>query len=508
MNIIKQNPSEVVKYVSRRRLINFGRYINAKMECKPFHLVYYEILNRFAHGEIKKLIVQQPPQHGKSEGSSRLLPAFMLGLNPDLKICIGSYSASVAKSFNSDVQKIIDTREYRELFPDTFLSGMSGAAFNNIAKRNSDLLEIVGHRGYLYVVGRGGSLTSKSVDVMIMDDLYKDYAEGNSPVIREAAWKWYTTVVRTRLHNDSQELIVFTRWNEDDIIGRIEKSGETIIEVHSWSDIQNIPKGAWVRINFEAIKTGEPTEIDERREGEPLWEEKHSLDSLIANRRLDPVQFNCLYQGNPSSVEGRLFHPFKTYIAKEEYGSYIRSGCYIDVADEGSDMLCAFCYDVYKSDNVTYNEQKRKFEPIIYALITDIIATDAPTEITAVTVPDMINRNGTQKVWVESNNGGSQYGKTISKKIKATTTLFYQGANKESRVITASAAVNAQIIFPFGWETRFKFVHDHLEGFLRNFRANEHDDIEDALTGVYEKELADGNILPYGMAKRGVKVRN
>lgn len=126
----------------------------------------------------------------------------------------------------------------------------------NTYLRNSDVIEMVGRKGSLRVVGRGGSLTSKTVDVSILDDVYKDYAEGNSPIVRAAAWKWYTTVVRTRLHNDSQELIVFTRWHDDDLIGRIEKSGETIIDVKCWADLEDVTPGAWVRINFEGLKTG------------------------------------------------------------------------------------------------------------------------------------------------------------------------------------------------------------------------------------------------------------
>jgi len=94
-----------------------------------------------------------------------------------------------------------------------------------------------------------------------MDELYKNYAEGNSPIIREASWKTYTSTATTRLHNDSQELIVFTRWNDDDLIGRLEKSGELIIDIKSLKDLENIPYGAWVRINFEAIKESESTEV-------------------------------------------------------------------------------------------------------------------------------------------------------------------------------------------------------------------------------------------------------
>lgn len=448
------------------------------------------------------------PTHN-SEGSSRKLPAFMLGLNPDTKICIGSYAATIARDFNRDVQRIIDTPKYREIFPKTFLNGSNVVTMANTYLRNSDVIEMVGHKGSLRVVGRGGALTSKTVDVMIMDDVYKDYSEGNSPIVRNAAWKWYTTVVKKRLHNKSQELIVFTRWHEEDLIGKIEKGGEKIIDIKSWDSIKNIPDGAWVRINFEALKTGEPNEIDPREPGAALWESMHSRAKLERERALDPIQFQCLDQGNPGSAEGRLYrNPFRTYVDKSEWGTFVRSGNYTDVADEGDDFTFSACYDVYKSGNEAWNEQKKRFEPVLYALITDMVFTQENTEVTAVTVPEMINRCGTQKAWIESNNGGAGFEKLIRKKIKAISEPFYQGANKESRIITNSASVNAQIIMPLGWEERFPKIHEHVTGFLRDFPANEHDDPEDGLTGIYEKELADGDTRPYSQATRGIKRRN
>ena len=448
------------------------------------------------------------PTHN-SEGSSRKLPAFMLGLNPDTTICIGSYAATIARDFNRDVQRIIDTPKYREIFPKTFLNGSNVVTMANTYLRNSDVIEMVGHKGSLRVVGRGGALTSKTVDVMIMDDVYKDYSEGNSPIVRNAAWKWYTTVVKKRLHNKSQELIVFTRWHEEDLIGKIEKGGEKIIDIKSWDSIKNIPDGAWVRINFEALKTGEPNEIDPREPGAALWESMHSRAKLERERALDPIQFQCLDQGNPGSAEGRLYrNPFRTYVDKSEWGTFVRSGNYTDVADEGDDFTFSACYDVYKSGNEAWNEQKKRFEPILYALITDMVFTQENTEVTAVTVPEMINRCGTQKAWIESNNGGAGFEKLIRKKIKAISEPFYQGANKESRIITNSASVNAQIIMPLGWEERFPKIHEHVTGFLRDFPANEHDDPEDGLTGIYEKELADGDTRPYSQATRGIKRRN
>lgn len=491
---------------ARRNLLWFAQYADPKFQATPFHCAYYKILDKFAKGNIRKLIVQAPPQSGKSQGSSRFLPSDMLGINPDLKIGILSYASNIATDFNRDCQRIIDTPEYRAVFPDTTLNGSNVVTISDSYLRNSSVFEIVGHRGGLRAVGRGGALTSKTLDVAIMDDLFKDSQEGNSPVIRESAWNWYTKVVRTRLHNDSQELIVFTRWHEDDIIGRV-LAREKHIFATEWADLENVPADTWVVVNFEAIKTGAPTEIDPREPGQALWPERHSLEKLKAARAIDPVGFECLYQGNPGSAEGRLYQPFKTYTEKAEYGHYVRSGCYVDVADEGDDFTAAIAYDIYNSGNEVWNEKAKRFEPLLFALVTDIEYTDASAEVTAVTIPRLINTNNVQKAWIESNNGGSQFEKVIRPKVRALTIPFYQGANKESRIITNAPFVNQHIIFPFAWEYRWPEAYRHLTGFLRNFSANAHDDIEDCLTGLLEKEIIPGNAKPYEAAHRGVMVR-
>lgn len=491
---------------ARRSLLWFAQYLQPEFQPTPFHRSYYRILDMFAKGRLRKLIIQAPPQHGKSQGSSRFLPAYLLGLNPDLKVCICSYAATIAKDFNRDVQRLIDCEKYQSVFPETYLNNSNVVTVSSHYLRNQDVFETVGHIGSLRVVGRGGSLTSKTVDVGILDDLYKDSAEANSPQVRQTAWDWYTKVFCTRLHNQSRQLIVFTRWHPEDIIGKILES-EDVVEVKNWVDFDNIPEGAWVLVNFEAIKTGEPTEIDERCEGEALWESRHSLERMKQQKSLDPVGFECLYQGNPGGAEGRLYQPFKTWVEKSDWGTFVRRGCYIDVADEGDDFLFAATYDIYKSDNIFYNEKTRRFEPLLFALITGFEYTDENTDITTVTVPRLINTQGSERVWVESNNGGAQYEKTIKKKIRALTVPFYQGANKESRIVTNAPFVNQHIIMPLGWETQFPKVYEHLTGFLRKFDANAHDDDADGLTGIYEKEIADGNTKPYGQSSRGVKVR-
>lgn len=499
------NAQLFLQEAARRRLIWFAQYMQPSFQATPFHKAYYRVLDYFAEKKIKNLIIQAPPQHGKSLGSSRILPASILGQYPDTKVAICSYAATVAKDFNRDVQRLIDSPEYHAIYPDTTLNGSNVVTVATNYLRNSDVFEIVNHTGSLRVVGRGGSLTSKTVDVMIFDDLYKDAQEANSPQVRQTAWDWYTKVARTRLHNDSQQLIVFTRWHPEDIIGKILES-EDVIVAEKWSDFDNVPSNSWVLVNFEAIKTGMPTEIDSREPGQALWPERHSLERLQAQRAIDPVGFQCLYQGDPGNAEGKLYQPFKTWIEKSDWGTYVRSGNYTDVADEGDDFLFSACYDIYKSDNQMWNEKTRRFEPLLFALITDVVYTDESTDVTSVTVPRMINAAGTQKAWIESNNGGSQFEKTIKKKMRALTVPFYQGANKEARIVTNAPFVNQHIIMPFGWETRYPKFYNHLTGFLRKFDANAHDDDADGLTGIYEKEIADGNIKPYNAQSRGVRV--
>ena len=446
------------------------------------------------------------PTHN-SQGSSRFLPAFLLGLNPDLKIVIGSYNADQAKSFNRDVQRIVNSEAYRAVFPDTFFNN-GKLRMDNVYLCNSEVSEPVGHSGFVRAVGRNGALTGKSVDILILDDVYKDYNEANSPIIREQAFKWYSSVCRTRLHNDSQELIVFTRWHEDDLIGRIEAAGEPIIELASFEQLRDIPFGSWVHINFPALKVGAPTEIDPREEGEALWEAKHSKKKLLATKALDPNMFECLYQGNPSSAESRLYGEFKTYVDRAEYGTLIRKGCCVDVADKGTDCLCSITYDVVRSPNAAYNEEKKRFEPILFLLVTDIILTEEGTDVTYVTVPRQINMQGSQVVWVESNNGGEQFAKTIAKKVKASVKSFFNSSNKETRIITNASAVMQSVVFPYGWDTTYPKAYAHLSKFLRNFVANAHDDIEDCLTMMCEKEILSGNTKPYSMMRRGIRRNN
>ena len=254
-----------LQLVPQENLLSFTRHTLPAFAPAPFHIAYYEVLTRFAMGEIKKLMITMPPQHGKSEGATRRLPAFVLGQDPDKRIAIVSYNTIKARKFNRELQRIMDDDHYYELFPQTLLAGQAsyqeqGRRSRNYA-RNSDECEIVGYQGSFKTIGVGGSLTGEPVDMLIMDDLYKDASSAWSPVIRQNVADWYDTVASTRLHNDSQQLLVFTRWHMEDLAGRLlEQEGV-------YDPIEN-PQG-WLLVSFPAIQNRPPSEQDPRAEGEP-----------------------------------------------------------------------------------------------------------------------------------------------------------------------------------------------------------------------------------------------
>ena len=462
--------SDVQIRAAQRNFMLFSSAVFPQLHFAAFHINYYRILQAFADGRIKRLIVTMPPQHGKSLGSTLLLPSFLLGRNPNLRIAIASYSDTFAKLFGKKAQRIICGAPYKVIFPDTALDSGKGEYL-----RTASEAEIVGYKGSLKAVGRGGGLTGNPVDIMIMDDLYKDSAEGNSPTIRDAAWEWYTSVARTRLHNNSQELIVFTRWHEDDLIGRIEQT-ERVITLTSLDDINNLPQGQgiWAKVNFEAIKESAPTEIDPRPEGEPLWEERHSIESLTAKRRLDTHNFECLYQGKPASREGLLYSAFNTYNELPPPAEIIKRTAYVDTADTGEDYLCAISYVVAKDG---------------YCYITDILYTQEPMEVTEQATANLLTRNDCRSASIESNNGGRGFARNVQRLApRVKVEWFHQSGNKESRILSNSATVQHNILMPSDWSLRFPLFYAHLTAYKRLFRANTHDDCADAITGIAERE--------------------
>lgn len=458
---------------SRTNLLSFTKATMPTFDPAEFHVRYYGKLTDFAFGKIKKLMVFMPPQHGKSEGSTRRLPAFVEGIDPDKKIAVVSYSSPKARKFNREIQRVIDTPEYHEIFPDTCLNASNVTTVAGSWLRNADECEIVGHRGGFKTVGVGGPLTGDPVDMLIMDDIYKDAKTAWSPTVRESVEDWYDTVAETRLHNDSQQLIVFTRWHESDLAGKLLK------EQGVYDPVEN-PRG-WVVVVYQAIKMGAPTEYDPRQEGEALWPERHNLEKLESVRVRNNHVFQSLYQQDPKPAEGLMYEQgFREYEIIP-YSKKAVKKAYVDTADTGQDYLCAICY--VETETANY--------------VTDILYTQKPMEYTEPKTAELLSKNGTEEAIIESNNGGRGFARAVEKQCrvmqnnKTKFKWFHQTENKAIRIFSNSAAVQNLTYFPKGWENLWPAFYTAITSYMK-IGSNAHDDAPDCLTGTVERRSKGG----------------
>ena len=334
-----------IKERARRKMKYFIPYTMPTYSMQWFHEVLADKLDKFLFtDEIKRLMVFAPPQHGKSEICSRRFPAFALGNFPELKIAGCSYNSTLAANFNRSLQRVIDSQEYHDLFPETRLNE---ANIRTVARgnylRNSEIFEIVGKEGFYKAAGVGSALTGTAVDIGIIDDPYKDAMEAYSETIRSSKWEWYESVFETRLHNASKILIILTRWHHDDLAGRLLKYAE-----------DNPAGEQWDVVHFQALKEKQTThEKDQRQYGEALWPDRHNKERLDQKRDKSPTTFQSLYQGNPTPEGGNMIKTdwFGWFgISDLQPGARVKftgDGAFTEKETNDPTALLAYVYDGY-----------------------------------------------------------------------------------------------------------------------------------------------------------------
>ena len=295
-------PADIELVDARKKMFSFAKFMQPLYVWNWHHEVLANALDDFRTGKIKRLMVFMPPQHGKSEFTSRLFPSFCFGNNPDEKIILCSYSASLAKSLNRDIQQYIDTNNYSLLFPDTILPDVRDSKYT----RTSERFDMVDYKGYLISVGVGGSMTGNRADKLIIDDPHKDREEACSPDLNEKVYTWYKDVAKTRTHNNSGILLIQTRWDTNDLAGRLLQRQEQAIKDGD-EDADR-----WTVICFPAIKENNDNPQDPRQVGDALWPAWHNLRRLNDIRGESLRTFQSLYQQNPTPVQagGECYRSF------------------------------------------------------------------------------------------------------------------------------------------------------------------------------------------------------
>jgi len=243
------------------------------------HALMAKKFEAIAKGEMKRVIINMPPRHTKSEFASYLLPSWFLGLHPAKKIIQCSNTADLAVGFGRKVRNLVDSDQYSTVFPGVSLRQDSKAAGRWATNKN----------GEYFAIGVGGTVTGKGADLLIIDDPHSEQeaalAAGN-PEIYQKVYEWYTSGPRQRLQPGGAIVIVMTRWGEADLTGRV------------LQDALKREKGEeWELIELPAIMPS----------GNPLWPEFWSIDELEALKEELPVaKWNAQYQQKPTGEEGAL----------------------------------------------------------------------------------------------------------------------------------------------------------------------------------------------------------
>jgi len=238
------------------------------------HKIYAEKLNRIANGELKRLIVNMPPRHTKSEFASHLFPAFFMGRHPKAKLIQTTHTGELAIRFGRKAKNMIESSEYEKVFPGVGLAADSKAA----GRWESN------HGGEYFAAGVGGAITGRGADLLIIDDPHSEQ-DALSPTVLESHYEWYTSGPRQRLQPGGAIVLVMTRWSVKDLTGKL-------LEAQGKNEMTD----DWEVVEFPAI-------IKDK----PMWGNFWDLDGLMRVKASIPVtKWNAQWMQAPTSEEGAL----------------------------------------------------------------------------------------------------------------------------------------------------------------------------------------------------------
>jgi predicted phage terminase large subunit-like protein len=276
---------------SRQSFWAYRQYMRPKLKMGWFHRQVAHDLQAFGEalmrGEAPILLIQAPPQHGKTWAVIDFV-SWLAGKDPDRQAIYSSFSERLGIRANLMLQRTYDSAKYQKVFPGTLISSKVSATISGLTQRNREIIEYVGRDGYFRNTTVRGPITGEGMGLGIIDDPVKGREEANSPTMRNKTWEWFTDDFMTRFTDDAGVLGIMTRWNVDDIFGRLMKMRPDAI----------------VR-KYPAI-----AEEDEehRKEGEALFPELKSIEFLLRQKSTQSDgSWQSLYQQNPSIQGGNMF---------------------------------------------------------------------------------------------------------------------------------------------------------------------------------------------------------
>lgn len=256
---------------ARSHFMDFTKTVWPEFINGRHHRIMAEKFDRIADGSLKRLIVNMPPRHTKSEFSSYLLPAWLMGRKPTLKIMQTTHTAELAFRFGRKVRNLMNSQEYKAVFESVELRADSQAAGRWETSKG----------GEYFAAGVGGAVTGRGADLLIIDDPHSEQ-DALSPTALEHAYEWYTSGPRQRLQPGGAIVIVMTRWAENDLTGKLLRQ-----------QARDVLADKWEIVEFPALMP----DTDE-----PLWPEFWDKKDLLAVRgSLSVGKWQAQWQQNPTS---------------------------------------------------------------------------------------------------------------------------------------------------------------------------------------------------------------
>ena len=257
------------------KFMPFAHHVYENFIEGSHHRIIAEKLERVARGELKRLIINMPPRHSKSEFASFLMPAWFLGRNPKLKIIQATHNTELAVRFGRKVRDLIDDPAYKEIFPDTNLKEDNKGAGKWGTTAGAEY----------FAAGVGAAITGRGADLLIIDDPHSEQ-DALSESAFDNAYEWYTSGPRQRLQPGGTIILVMTRWGKKDLTGRLlaQQGSDTMSD-------------QWEVVEFPAILPSD----------KPLWPEFWDKDALLSIKASLPVgKWNAQWQQQPTASESAI----------------------------------------------------------------------------------------------------------------------------------------------------------------------------------------------------------
>jgi predicted phage terminase large subunit-like protein len=278
--------------LAKKDLLAFVLANDPKYQVAKVHAFLLNLLQETigTEGE-KRIVINMPPQHGKSRAVCEEFVSFLLGKDPTENVALAGYGLDLPTKNCKRLRERVKSDIFKKIFPDTQLSEDTQTQTNWTTTKG----------GGVKAVGIGSGLTGNRVSTLIIDDPHKDRQEAESATYRNRIWDWFTSTAMTRLTPNSTIILIMTRWHEDDLCGRL--TNESYV-----SDLteRGFEDQVFTQFNFPAI-CEEEEDLLGRVYGEALWEENKPVHFLEGRRQvLGQYEYNALYRGNPIQRGGNI----------------------------------------------------------------------------------------------------------------------------------------------------------------------------------------------------------